>query len=460
MLRRLSILAATVLAAASCQPQTYSWEKDYKARVAHEFSLDRQSVKEAIAKYIPNVTEEQIDSWIASGDLECREIDGKTMFFRRCVGNLFLLNPECKAIKDSIDNDGRAPSLTADKLENKGYIEKILASGERFSNPVKMRVKFVFSVDANAVPSGKTIRCWLPFPRTDVQRQQDVRFISAAARTNEVNYFETEDPESELIKFSSPDCPHSTIYMEQKAVKGFPTVFETTFEFTEYGEYNADIEHRCLPYNPESEACRKYLGERKTHIIFTPEIKALADSLTEGIENPYLQARAMFDWIDDNITWAGSMDYSIMENIPMYVLRTRHGDCGMKTLLLLTMCRYKGIPGHFQSGWMMNTGEENWHDWGELYFEGVGWVPVDMSYGKTVYDIEGYEQQYPLAKYFYLGGIEPFRFIINNDYSCSFDPEKNYPRSDEVDLQPGEAEWEGGNIYKSHWQSHMEIIYL
>jgi len=97
----------------------------------------------------------------------------------------------------------------------------------------------------------------------------------------------------------------------------------------------------------------------------------------------------------------------------------------------------------------MHPGSKNLHDWCEVYFEGCGWVPVDQSFGVT-----------PYGGYFFLGGIEPYRLVVNNDFSREFSPAKKYPRSDTVDFQRGEVEWEGGNLYYNQWSYHFEIEYL
>ncbi len=39
-------------------------------------------------------------------------------------------------------------------------------------------------------------------------------------------------------------------------------------------------------------------------------------------------------------------------------------------------------------------------------------------------------------------------------------PAKTYPRSETVDFQRGEVEWEGGNVYFPQWSYDMEITYL
>jgi len=108
------------------------------------------------------------------------------------------------------------------------------------------------------------------------------------------------------------------------------------------------------------------------------------------------------------------------------------------------MCRYKGIPAHFQSGFMTHPHGNNMHDWGEIYFEGVGWVPVDQSFGGD----------------YYFGGIDSWRMVVNNDYGKALDPAKKFTRSETVDFQRGEVEWRGGNLYFPAWNWDIEIEYL
>ena len=59
----------------------YSWDKDLAQRMATEFSATREDVKEYIQKYIPDVTDWQIDKWTASGELESARIGRQTMYF-------------------------------------------------------------------------------------------------------------------------------------------------------------------------------------------------------------------------------------------------------------------------------------------------------------------------------------------------------------------------------------------
>ena len=52
---------------------------------------------------------------------------------------------------------------------------------------------------------------------------------------------------------------------------------------------------------------------------------------------------------------------------------------------------------------------------------------------------------------FYLGGLDAYRIAFNDDYSQPFVPPKQHFRSETVDLQRGEVEWRGGNLYFDQW---------
>jgi transglutaminase-like putative cysteine protease len=206
-------------------------------------------------------------------------------------------------------------------------------------------------------------------------------------------------------------------------------------------------------YDTNSENYKIYTAERKPHIVFSDQIKQLTTEVTSGISNPLEKVKAIFYWIDNNTTWASALEYSTIECIPEYVLNNRHGDCGMKTLLFMSMARYAGIPCKWQSGWMLHPGELNLHDWCEVYYEGIGWVPLDQSFG-----LQNSENQQ--VKDFYISGIDEYRLIVNDDFSSEFEPGKQFFRSEPIDFQRGELEWKGGNIYFNRWNYHVDITYL
>lgn len=440
----------TMMVVSSAIAQTKGWAEDLHHRLLVDFNKSREEVKAYIRRYIPDVTDEQLAVWEQSRALECMTIDGKKRYFHNAAPNLFRIDKACRRIKEAKDgayHDGyedvdkeNIPAIMREAGEATGWIVQ----------PKRMRVTYTLSVNADAVPAGEKVRCWLPFPRRDINRQRDVTLISSTKPAH----------------ISPPTDPHSALYMEQAARKGQPTVFQETFEYTISGEYRGLKATDVKPYDQNSEVYKRFTGEDGRHIVFTPRLRQLADSLTRGVENPYLKARYIFTYIVENYPWASAREYSTIENIPSYVVENRHGDCGQVTLLFMTLCRLSGIPTHWQSGFMMHPGHDNLHDWCEIYFEGVGWGPVDQSFGFPAYAKNETE------RYFFLGGIDSWRMIVNNDYGQSFFPsgkdvegktingQKKYPRSETVDFQRGEVEWSGGNLYFDQWVWNIAINYL
>lgn len=435
-LKTILILAAIVGYTHAQEP--YSWEKDLHHRLKYDFVRTKEDVVKYIKQYIPDVTDRQIATWEKTNALEGMDLDGKHMYFRNAAPNLFRIDKKCREIKNLKEGVSLSNSQKA-VIKN---MPEVMAEANGMSHigaPKRMQVTFTLTVNADAVPAGEKIRCWLPYPRRDNVRQTDVRLLSTSEKK---------------VKIAPIKHKHSTVYMEKVAQAGKPTVFSETFEYVSYGAwYNLKPED-IKPYDKTTKLYKEYTAEREKHIIFTPELRKLAAELTEGETNPLRKAKKIFRYITENYPWASAREYSTIENIPMYVLKNRHGDCGQVSLLFITLCRICGIPAHFQSGLMLHPNATNLHDWSEIYFEGIGWVPVDQSFGMPVYAHNEDEL------WFFLGGIDSWRLIANDDYGMALYPKKKYPRSETVDFQRGEVEWRGGNLYYDQWNYQWEIKYL
>lgn len=443
-MKRYFILCAALLSMMGCSEQKpakdYSWEKDLHERLLVDFNRSEEQIKDYIRRYIPDVTDEQMRAWEESKALEYMILDGQKRYFRNAGPNLFRIDKECNLIKNGpATGDPSGGEETSEERHINQIMSDVRSSGNPIAQPKRFRITYTLSVNADAVPAGEIVRCWLPYPRTDHPRQRDVKLIS----TNLADY-----------KIAPEKYAHATLYMEQAAVAGEPTVFSETFEYTICGEWHKIEADKIKPYNTRSKLYKEYTSERERHIIFTPEMRALAAKLTEGETNPYLKAKKIFRWINDNFPWASAREYSTIENIPEYVVENGHGDCGQVTLLFVTLCRICGIPTHFQSGFVVHPDWWNLHDWGQVYFEPYGWVPVDQSFGIPEYGDTDEERDY------FLGGVDSWRMIVNSDYGKALYPKKIYPRSETVDFQRGEVEWRGGNLYFPAWDYSMKMQLL
>lgn len=410
---------------------------DMAARFKSDFTLSKDEINARLKKEFREYSQIERDIWEENNWLEYKVIDGEKRYFKRAVQNLKLIlaNQQFKQ-KDSTELIPDKFSLF--KLEHSRKVIKSGKSNGKPVLPVRMKVDYRLSVNADAVPDGEIVRCWLPWPREIHDRQGNVKLIKTVPNSH----------------FIAPDTTEQrSVYLEQKASKGKPVVFEIQFEYRSAAQYFNLNKLKTLPYDTSSVLFKKYTAEQQPQVVFTNEIKQLSDSIVSGVTSPTEKVRKLYYWINDHIIWTGALEYSIIPDIPGYVLKNRRGDCGMQTLLFMTMARYQKIPVKWQSGWMMHPDEVNLHDWCEVYYNGIGWVPLDMSFGlQNSTDLR--------EKEFYMSGIDAYRMIANDAIGSQFVPAKKFPRSEPYDFQRGEVEWRGGNLYFNQWNYEMEVEYL
>ena len=407
-------------------------------RIRMDFSLTEDEIKEKLIKYFPELSDSMLRKWENDKSLEMRVIDGERRYFRHAHHNLFRLDEEAGKRKTKLDGE------SSNELQNyrnkyvKTIIDRVRKTGNYTVDEKKFQVQYTITLKSGAVPEGEVVRCWLPYPGIHEQRQPEVTLIS-------VN--------SEDYRIAPVETPQRTIYLEKTVRKDSATIFQVTFQVQTAAQWFDINPEKIPPYDTNSQVYRKFTAERPPHIIFPGNIRELSQQIVGEEKNPVKIVRKIYQWIDKNIPWASALEYSTFKCIPEYVLENRHGDCGMQSLLFITLARYNGIPAKWQSGWYMFPGRTNMHDWAEVYYECAGWVPVDQSFG--LIDSEDEE-----IKWFYTQGIDPFRLIINDDYGRALNPPKKFLRSETVDFQRGELEWSGGNLYFDQWDYTIEVIAL
>jgi transglutaminase-like putative cysteine protease len=412
--------------------------KDSLHRVALDFSRRKSEIVAWIEKnqgFTPS--DSLLDAWEKTKSLEFRVIDGEKRYFQNAAPNIFRVDSGARALSQKAKPRSDSPRTMLFASEFKQMRPGKIPG--QFLLPSKtMLLHFTLTVDADAVPAGKTVKAWLPFPRKDIRRQTDVELVA----TSQPDY-----------RLSDDKTVHTSIYMEKTAEAGKPTVFSADYEIVSQGEWFDLSVIKIDPYDKESEIFKTYTAERIPHLQFSERIRTLTDKVVENAENPVEILQRCYRYIATNYPWASALEYSTIADIPQYVVENRKGDCGQVALLLIDMLRYKGIPARWQSGWMLHPGEVNLHDWAEVYFEGVGWVPVDVSFGR------GDSIPAKPGRELFMSGIDSYRLYVNSDYSGTYSPEKKYPRSDTVDFQRGEVETDTENLFYDRWDYDMEVKY-
>jgi hypothetical protein len=316
---------------------------------------------------------------------------------------------------------------------NREIINEVIKSGKHQVKPVSLWIRYTISVKPDMVPAGETIRCWIPYPREIPGRQEHIRLIKS-------------DPVKNFI--ADNEHQQRTIYLEKLANENEETNFSVEYEFVNHGVY-FDIDPEKVSEVDLKGDQAPFLEEKPPHIVFSDDLKELSLSVIGNETNPYRKAQLLFEWVDKNIPWASAREYSTIRNLSLYGFQNRHGDCGIRAMLFITLCRMNGIPARWQSGWDFKPPYYNMHDWGMIYFEPYGWMPMDVDYGL-------HDSKEEKLKWFYLSGMDSYRLIVNDAFSQAFDPGKKHFRSETIDFQRGELEWNGGNLYFDQWSWNIQ----
>ena len=414
-----------------------NYQLDLMQRIKHDFKKSEFDIRKELAPYYPTILAEQLQIWEKSKLLEMRFINGEKRYFSRAVGNLFRLDSAARERKIAVDGEltdqlGLFINRYAESLYPL-YRNKMAFTGDIR----KTKITYTLTVKPDVVPPGEIIRCWLPYPATHPQRQIRHELLSV----NTTNYI------------ISPDSAiHKSLYLEKIAVKNQETVFKVSFiVYTAAQKFSIGL-IPVKPYNKLSDLYLQYTAEQLPHIVFSDTIQQLAKNIVGNESDPAKMVEKIYAYIN-TIPWAGALEYSIIDCIPHYVLSHKKGDCGMQTFMLLSLLRSSGIPARWQSGWYFLPVEINMHDWAEVYFEGIGWVPVDPSFkllSNNTADI----------KTFYIGGLDSYRLIVNTGFGAPLFPIKIFPRSEPFDFQRGEVEWRGGNLYFDTWNYDFNVEYI
>lgn len=422
-------------AAIYCRADNPIWlESDSAAaiesRILSDFSITwNEGIQKFKEKY--GIDEATLSDWEKKHYIETKtDKNGVKRIHRKSLGNASLLNPELNG-GWKFRGDNASDSRIA-------YVDSVLAYYDGI-NPEglghKVRYKFIIDVPYNEALENDTLRVWMPFPYESA-RQSDIKLLSVS------------QPEYTL---SEDNSMHSSIFMQKPVEKGKNTHFEYEAEFITKGQYFSPeyISNNIQPYDTTSHIYKTYTRTELPHIIRMTE---LANEIVGEETDPYKQSELIFDYIIKNYPWAGAREYSTITCIPEYVIREGHGDCGQVSLLYISLMRSLGVPARWESGWMLHPGEKNLHDWAEVYFEGIGWVPVDVSFGRYTHATDQRAQK------FYSTGMDAHRFSTNHGVCDTFYPAKKFVRSETVDAQLGEVESTKGNLFYPGWNQKFKLI--
>ena len=100
------------------------------------------------------------------------------------------------------------------------------------------------------------------------------------------------------------------------------------------------------------------------------EIKAIVDEITADCTTQKEKARAVYDWVTDNISYGGVIGSSASENFIYHVFEEKQARCGGYTMLTNYMLYLCGIP--------TASVKNLTHEWTAAYVDGE-WMQIDTT---------------------------------------------------------------------------------
>jgi hypothetical protein len=192
----------------------------------------------------------------------------------------------------------------------------------------------------------------------------------------------------------------------------------------------------------DTEAFEEYTHSEPL-IEITPEIKELARDIIGDEKDELKQARAIFDWVRENIRYRRPK--TRLGNL--MTLRERKGDCGGMSFLFVSLCRSIGIPARCVFGWWtVGPGKVGPHAWAECCTAKSGWIPVDCSIAvlaKRANSLRGLYGFYsgidicdiPRDPEYYFGNIDNKRIIYSVGTNLLLEPPYPEPVFDRDDYR-------------------------
>ncbi|MCM1190835.1 MAG: transglutaminaseTgpA domain-containing protein [Acetatifactor muris] len=143
--------------------------------------------------------------------------------------------------------------------------------------------------------------------------------------------------------------------------------------------------------------------------------------LTEFLENAGFRTGSVYDSVEDVLTYlTGNAVYNLdVPNTPggkdfveYFLFESGEGYCAHFASSAVLMLRYLGVPARYVTGYAASPGafsrnaegdysavilDRQAHAWAEVYLDGIGWIPIEMTPGAAPFSVDNTGEQLALA---------------------------------------------------------------
>ncbi|MDI6882208.1 MAG: pseudomurein-binding repeat-containing protein [Methanothermobacter sp.] len=128
-------------------------------------------------------------------------------------------------------------------------------------------------------------------------------------------------------------------------------------------------------FSGQNSELNQYLAATANCQVNDPSIQALAAKLTAGLTSAWDKAKAVFNWVRDNISY--SFYYNTRYGA-VGTLKYRTANCCDHAHLVVALARAAGIPARYKHGICTFSSGTYGHVWAQIYINGV-WYNADPT---------------------------------------------------------------------------------
>jgi transglutaminase-like putative cysteine protease len=163
-------------------------------------------------------------------------------------------------------------------------------------------------------------------------------------------------------------------------------------------------------------------------------VRKEAAEITKGQTTVLAKARAIYEWIVDNMRRDPNAKACGSCNVER-LLSERMGKCADVHTVFVALARASGVPARDLWGIRMPKTKEGdmtkmQHCWAEFYLPGTGWVPVDAAdVHKIIHDrkLSPEEAKRLPERAYFFGSLEENRILLGEAHGMLTPPQKGGP---------------------------------
>lgn len=270
-------------------------------------------------------------------------------------------------------------------------------------DPAVRRTAFIYQVGYSNIPkSSKRFNLWVPLPaKTDHQDVSDLVVQSPGG------------------SFEAEKVHGNNIYHGSSGPRGgVPYNLNIQFTVKRREVRNVDLDRKTGVHHEPPPNLADYT-ESSELLPLDREVRSLANRIAGKSGTIPQKARAIYEWVVENIKLSHNGSEGWGEGDLKSVLSTRRGNSLDAATAFVGLARAAEIPSRTVIGFKLPEGSSRgiltgYHAWAEFWTPDHGWVPVDPALAT----------ESPSRRPYYFGSLDPHRIRISVGRNVDLQPQQ------------------------------------